>query len=73
VQIENVSFDFADPKLERLVALTAADRKWMDDVVRTVEETWEQVSRSDDSDHPCDQANVHKPPSGPGGDRYTVS
>ncbi|EIW72030.1 hypothetical protein TREMEDRAFT_26165 [Tremella mesenterica DSM 1558] len=40
VNIENVSFEFTDPKLERLLSLTAADRKWMDDVVRAVEETW---------------------------------
>ncbi|ORY31584.1 transport protein Avl9-domain-containing protein [Naematelia encephala] len=41
VNIENVSFEFPDAKLERLVALTPADRKWMDDVVRTVEESYE--------------------------------
>lgn len=43
-QIENVSFTFSDPKMERIVALTAADRRWMDDVVRTVEESWGMVS-----------------------------
>lgn len=41
VQIDKMTFEFADPKLERIVALTAADRRWMDDVVRTVEETYE--------------------------------
>ncbi|OCF30918.1 cytoplasmic protein [Kwoniella heveanensis CBS 569] len=40
VNIDTNTFEFTDPKLERLVALTPADRKWMDDVVRTVEETW---------------------------------
>ncbi|KAK4687647.1 hypothetical protein P7C73_g2472, partial [Tremellales sp. Uapishka_1] len=40
VNIEHTSFDFSDPKLERMVALTPADRKWMDDVVKTVEDTW---------------------------------
>ena len=40
-QIENVSFEFSDPKLERIVNLTPADRKWMDDVVKAVEETWD--------------------------------
>ena len=45
-QIESMTFEFPDPKLERLVALTAADRKWMDDVVRTVEESWTLVSLS---------------------------
>lgn len=43
VQIESMTFDFPDPKVERLVALTASDRKWMDDVVRTVEETYTLV------------------------------
>jgi hypothetical protein len=36
-----MTFEFADPKLEKIVALTASDRRWMDDVVRTVEETYE--------------------------------
>ncbi|WVQ83691.1 hypothetical protein IAT38_005835 [Cryptococcus sp. DSM 104549] len=40
VNIDNNTFEFSDPKVERLAALTPADRKWMDDVVRTVEETW---------------------------------
>jgi hypothetical protein len=43
-QIENVSFEFSDPKMERLVTLTSADRKWMDDMVRVVDETWSMVS-----------------------------
>jgi hypothetical protein len=43
-KIENVSFDFAEPRTERMVSLTAADRKWMDDIVHTVEETWGRVS-----------------------------
>jgi hypothetical protein len=43
-QIENVSFEFPDPRTERMVSLTAADRKWMDDIVHTVEETWGRVS-----------------------------
>ena len=30
--------------MERIVGLTAADRLWMDDVVRTVEESWGVVS-----------------------------
>jgi hypothetical protein len=47
-QIDTMTFEFAHPKLERIVALTAADRRWMDDVVRTVEETWDlpDVERS---------------------------
>lgn len=43
-QIQDVTFEFSDPKLERIVGLTAADRKWMDDMVNTVEETWGRVS-----------------------------
>ena len=40
-QIENESFIFPDPQTERIVGLTPADRKWMDDVVKAVEETWD--------------------------------
>lgn len=39
-QIEHTTFEFSDPKIERLVALTSADRRWMDEIVKTVEETW---------------------------------
>lgn len=35
-----MTFDFPDSKVERLVNLTAADRKWMDDIVKTVEDSW---------------------------------
>lgn len=35
-----MTFEFPDYKTERLVNLTAADRKWMDDIVRTVEDSW---------------------------------
>jgi hypothetical protein len=41
-----MSFTFSDPKIERLVQLTTADRKWMDDIVRVVEESWNMVSYS---------------------------
>jgi len=40
VNIETNTFEFRDPKLERVVSLTAADRKWMDDILRDVTETW---------------------------------
>ncbi|ODN95301.1 hypothetical protein L198_04694 [Cryptococcus wingfieldii CBS 7118] len=40
VNIDNNTFEFTDPKLEKTVGLTPADRKWMDDVVQTVEESW---------------------------------
>lgn len=39
-QIETGTVEFHDPKLERLVGLTPADRKWMDDVVRDVNDTF---------------------------------
>ncbi|KAG8903085.1 late secretory pathway protein avl9 [Tulasnella sp. 403] len=39
-QIEQNTFEFHDPKVERLVALTPADRSWMDDIVRDVNEGW---------------------------------
>lgn len=32
--------EFRNPKLERQVALTAADRKWMDAIVTDVNEGW---------------------------------
>ncbi|KAF8158015.1 transport protein Avl9-domain-containing protein [Crassisporium funariophilum] len=41
-------FEFRDPKLERSAGLTAADRKWMDDIVTDVNESW-------------DEADPHKP------------
>ena len=36
VNIETGAIEFRDPKVERICALTAADRKWIDDVVRDV-------------------------------------
>ncbi|TEB23002.1 hypothetical protein FA13DRAFT_1740492 [Coprinellus micaceus] len=33
-------FEFRDPKLERSAGLTAADRKWMDDIIQDVNEGW---------------------------------
>ncbi|KAL5524377.1 hypothetical protein ACEPAF_9517 [Sanghuangporus sanghuang] len=40
INIETNTFEFRDPQLERLVALTPADRKWMDDIVKDVNEGW---------------------------------
>ncbi|KAJ7069477.1 transport protein Avl9-domain-containing protein [Mycena amicta] len=40
VNSETGVLEFRDPKLERLVALTPADRKWMDDIVKDVNEGW---------------------------------
>ncbi|KAG8986890.1 late secretory pathway protein avl9 [Tulasnella sp. JGI-2019a] len=42
INIELNTFEFKDPKVERLVALTPADRKWMDDIVRDVNEAWNE-------------------------------
>ncbi|VDC01310.1 unnamed protein product [Peniophora sp. CBMAI 1063] len=36
VNIETGAIEFRDPKVERICALTAADRKWVDEVVRDV-------------------------------------
>ncbi|KAH9949772.1 transport protein Avl9-domain-containing protein [Amylocystis lapponica] len=47
VNIENGTIEFRDPKLERSAGLTAADRRWMDDIVRDVNETF-----NDDSTQP---------------------
>ncbi|KAI0072460.1 hypothetical protein K474DRAFT_1667802 [Panus rudis PR-1116 ss-1] len=40
VNIETNTFEFRDPRLERSAGLTAADRKWMDDIVKDVNENW---------------------------------
>ncbi|KAG8930853.1 late secretory pathway protein avl9 [Tulasnella sp. 418] len=40
VNIETNTFEFNDPKVERMVALTAADRQWIDDLVRDVNDGW---------------------------------
>ena len=39
-QIEAGTVEFRNPKLERSAGLTAADRKWMDEIVRDVNEGW---------------------------------
>jgi hypothetical protein len=45
-QIDQNTFEFHDKELERLVSLTPSDRVWMDQVVKSVEETWNPVSGS---------------------------
>ncbi|KAF8588564.1 hypothetical protein K439DRAFT_1334974 [Ramaria rubella] len=42
VNIESHTFEFRDSKLERLMALTPADRKWIDDIVKDVNESWSE-------------------------------
>ncbi|KAK4050816.1 hypothetical protein OIV83_003238 [Microbotryomycetes sp. JL201] len=40
VRIDNGTLDILNPKLQPLLALTAADRKWMDEIISTVDTTW---------------------------------
>jgi len=40
LQTEMSTIEFRDPKLERLAGLTAADRKWMDNIVHDVNQSW---------------------------------
>ncbi|ORY89037.1 transport protein Avl9-domain-containing protein [Leucosporidium creatinivorum] len=40
VRIESGTIDVLDPKLQSLLALTAADRKWMEEIVATVDAGW---------------------------------
>ncbi|KAF4590789.1 late secretory pathway protein avl9 [Pleurotus pulmonarius] len=41
VNTETGVFEFRNPNLERAVSLTAADRKWMDSIVKDVNEGWD--------------------------------
>ena len=41
-QIELGSIEFRNPEVERASALTAADRKWMDEIVLDVNATWDE-------------------------------
>lgn len=43
VDTEAGTVEFRDPKLERSAGLTAADRKWMDDIVHDVNESWDDT------------------------------
>ncbi len=44
VQTEAGTVEFRDPKLERSAGLTAADRKWMDDIVNDVNANWDDAN-----------------------------
>ena len=46
LQTETGAFEFRDPKLERSAGLTAADRKWMDEIVKDVNEGWSDEDSS---------------------------
>ncbi|KAI0685340.1 transport protein Avl9-domain-containing protein [Cytidiella melzeri] len=41
INVETGVFEFRDPTVERSAGLTAADRKWMDDIVKDVNDNWE--------------------------------
>jgi len=40
LQIDSASLEILNPKLTALITLTAADRKWMDELVTTVDASW---------------------------------
>jgi len=42
VNIEINAFEYKDSKFEKLMALTAADRKWIDDIVNDVNDGWNE-------------------------------
>lgn len=42
-QTETATLEFRNPRLERLVALTPADRKWVDEIVRDVNDSWDDT------------------------------
>lgn len=41
IQTETATLEFRNHRLERLMGLTAADRKWMDEIVRDVNDAWD--------------------------------
>ena len=43
LQIDTGAFEFRDPKLERVAGLTPADRKWMEDVVNDVTQSFDAM------------------------------
>lgn len=46
VNIESSTIGFKDPRLEKLLGLTPPDRKWIDDIVRDVNEGWDDNDSS---------------------------
>ncbi|KAF9242617.1 transport protein Avl9-domain-containing protein [Melanogaster broomeanus] len=46
INTETATLEFRDPRLERLAALTPADRKWMDEIVRDVNDAWDDTDPS---------------------------
>jgi hypothetical protein len=45
-QLETGIFEFRNPGLERVAGLTAADRKWMDEIVQDVNESWDDTDKT---------------------------
>ncbi|KAG1742342.1 transport protein Avl9-domain-containing protein [Suillus paluster] len=43
INTETAILEFRNPGLERLMGLTAADRKWMDEIVRDVNDAWDDA------------------------------
>lgn len=43
INTETALLEFRNPALERLMGLTAADRKWMDEIVRDVNDAWDDA------------------------------
>ncbi|KAF8133682.1 transport protein Avl9-domain-containing protein [Boletus edulis] len=43
VNTETATLEIRNPRLERSVALTAADRKWIDEIVRDVNDSWDDT------------------------------
>ncbi|KAJ8593958.1 hypothetical protein M405DRAFT_730502 [Rhizopogon salebrosus TDB-379] len=43
INTETATLEFRNPRLERLMGLTAADRKWMDEIVRDVNDAWDDT------------------------------
>lgn len=42
MQTEAGTVEFRDTKLEKSAGLTPADRKWMDDIIKDVNEGWDE-------------------------------
>ncbi|KAF9220929.1 hypothetical protein BS17DRAFT_786226 [Gyrodon lividus] len=43
INTETATLEFRNPRLERLAALTPADRKWVDEIVRDVNDAWDDA------------------------------
>ncbi|KAH7909234.1 transport protein Avl9-domain-containing protein [Hygrophoropsis aurantiaca] len=51
IHTETATIEFRNSRLERLVGLTAADRKWMDEIVRDVNDAWDDADPSSPGMH----------------------